>query len=514
MFAFALWDEKKHKLFCARDRFGIKPFYYTVVDNIFFFASEMKGLLPFLKDIETDEAAFKDYITFQFCLENKTLFQGIKELEPAHYMEISSGEIKAKRYWQVYYDLDWDHTEKYFLEKLDEALLDSVKHHVQSDVPVGGYVSGGIDSSAISAIASNMINTNDFMGFVGKFSEGKEYDESMYSEDVARKYNFPLLKKRITSQDFLKNIEAVIYYLDSPVAGPGSFCQYMIAQFASEYRKVILGGQGGDEIFGGYTRYLIAYFEQCIKGAIDGTMDSGKFIVTYQSIIPNLICLKNYKPMLKDFWSEGLFDSIDKRYFKLINRSTSIVECIRNEYSCDYNPFQTFMKIFHAANVNNNSYFDRMAHFDFKTLLPALLQVEDRMSMAHGIESRVPILDHRIVELVATIPSNFKLRDGEMKYIFKKTVSQYLPESIKNRTDKMGFPLPLNLWLQGELREYIHDILGSQKALGRDLIDNKRVLQKIDEESKFGRNIWGMLSMEIWQNNFHDKAHKYRQMIN
>ena len=287
----------------------------------------------------------------------------------------------------------------------------------------------------------------------------------------------------------------------------------MVSQFVSTKRKVVLGGQGGDEIFGGYTRYLIAYFEQCIKGAIDGTINSGKFIVTYQSIIPNLVCLKNYKPMLKDFWSEGLFDSIDRRYFKLVNRSPSVLDCVRLDNNCDYDSFKTFLKIFNAGNVNSNSYFDRMTHFDFKTLLPALLQVEDRMGMAHGIESRVPLLDHRLVELVATIPANFKLRDGEMKYIFKKVVNKYLPDSVKNRTDKMGFPLPLNLWMKEELKDYIHDILSSKKALERDLVDNRMVLQKIDKEGKFSRNIWGMLSLEIWQKKFHDNAYRYRQMV-
>ena len=133
--------------------------------------------------------------------------------------------------------------------------------------------------------------------------------------------------------------------------------------------------------------------------------------------------------------------------------------------------------------------------------------------MAHGIESRVPLLDHRLVELVATIPANFKLRDSEMKYIFKKVVNKYLPDSVKNRTDKMGFPLPLNLWMKEELKDYIHDILSSKKALERDLVDNRMVLQKIDKEGKFSRNIWGMLSLEIWQKKFHDNAYRYRQMV-
>lgn len=513
MFAFALWDEKKQTLFCARDRFGIKPFYYVIVDDVLFFASEIKVLLPFVKDIATDMEGFKDYLTFQFCLGDKTLFQGIRELMPAHIMTVSRGDVNIHRYWQVYYNLDWYHTDKYFMEKLDEVLLDSVKYHVRSDVPIGGYVSGGIDSSAISAIASEMVGSENFNGFVGKFSEGRIYDESQFAEDVAKENDFKLYQRIITSNDFVENIEKVIYHLDMPVAGPGSFCQYMIAETASSHRKVVLGGQGGDEIFGGYTRYLMAYFEQCIKGAIDGTMNSGKFIVTYQSIIPNLICLKNYKPMLKEFWSKGLFEPEDRRYYSLVNRSAAITDCVRMEHCGNYNSYEIFEKIFNSSNVNSSSYFDRMTHFDFKTLLPALLHVEDRMSMAHGLESRVPLLDHRIIELAATIPANFKLKDGDMKHIFKQVASEYLPESIKNRTDKMGFPIPLNQWMKGELRDYVHDILGSSKALGRNLIDNSKVLERIETEPAFGRNIWGMLSLELWQKCFHDNAARYKHML-
>ena len=326
MFAFVVWDEKKKKLFCARDRFGIKPFYYTIVNDIFYFASEMKALLPFLPDIETDVEGFRDYLTFQFCLKDHTLFQGIKTLEPAHYILIQDQSVKIHRYWQVFYDLDWNHTEKYFVEKLDELIHNSIRYHIRSDVPIGGYVSGGVDSSIISAIGADMVGGNNFAGFTGKFSIGRLYDESVYAEDVAREYKFPLYQIDMNCNDFLDNIEKVIYHLDTPVAGPGSFCQYMVSGLAVKHRKVVLGGQGGDEIFGGYTRYLVAYFEQCIKGAIEGTTDDQKYIVTYESIIPNLIALKNYKPMLKDFWSSGLFEESDKRYFKLVNRAPHLYD--------------------------------------------------------------------------------------------------------------------------------------------------------------------------------------------
>lgn len=513
MFAFVVWDEKKKKLFCARDRFGIKPFYYTIVNDIFYFASEMKALLPFLPDIETDVEGFRDYLTFQFCLKDHTLFQGIKTLEPAHYILIQDQSVKIHRYWQVFYDLDWNHTEKYFVEKLDELIHNSIRYHIRSDVPIGGYVSGGVDSSIISAIGADMVGGNNFAGFTGKFSIGRLYDESVYAEDVAREYKFPLYQIDMNCNDFLDNIEKVIYHLDTPVAGPGSFCQYMVSGLAVKHRKVVLGGQGGDEIFGGYTRYLVAYFEQCIKGAIEGTTDDQKYIVTYESIIPNLIALKNYKPMLKDFWSSGLFEESDKRYFKLVNRAPHLYDCIHEEMLNDYDPYLTFRDIFYADNLKNTCYFDDMTHFDFKTLLPALLQVEDRMSMAHGLESRVPLLDDELIEFVATIPANFKLKAGDMKHILKKSMNKYLPDSIQKRKDKMGFPIPFNQWIKGEAKDFIYDVFSSQKAKTRKLVNNMHVLGKIEKEHDFGRNIWGMLSLELWQTQFHDKKEYYQKML-
>ena len=213
------------------------------------------------------------------------------------------------------------------------------------------------------------------------------------------------------------------------------------------------GGQGGDEIFGGYTRYLVAYFEQCIKGAIDGTMDSGKFIVTYQSIIPNLVSLKNYKPMIKQFWSQGLFDPSYTRYYHLINRAPQMADCIYMDRLPKYDPYDSYEKLFVAENVDKKSYLDRMTHFDFKTLLPALLQVEDRMSMAHGLESRVPFLDKDLVEFVATMPANVKMKDGNLKYILRTAMKDYVPEEILNRKDKMGFPTPFAKWAKKEARD-------------------------------------------------------------
>jgi len=512
MFAFALWDEGGSTLFCARDRFGIKPLYYTIVDNTFYFSSEVKALLPFIEAIDTDVEAFQDYLTFQFCLDGKTLFRGIREIPPGHYLEIKNGHFRVQRFWQVYYHLDLDKTAADFEQEIRSLLTESVCLHMRSDVPVGAYISGGLDSSIVAALASD-VSPGNYMGFTGKFSLSEEYDESRYAREIARACDFHLHELDISAADFIENISKVIYHLDYPMAGPGSFPQYMVSKLAAEYRKVVMGGQGADEIFGGYVRYLIAYFEQCIKGAIEGTMQSAPYIVTYKSIIPNLTALRNYKPLLQEFWREGLFEDMDKRYFRLINRGAMYSNEIQREYLNDYSPYETFKRIFNSDNVKKESYFDSMTHFDFKTLLPALLHVEDRVSMAHGLESRVPFLDHPLVELAATIPANIKFSEGRMKHVLKSAMQALLPPSIAGRQDKMGFPVPLTEWIHGEVRDFVMDIFSSQKAMGRDLIDNKAVLKGIETEPKFGRKIWGLLCLELWQKEFHDQGHHFKSLL-
>jgi asparagine synthase (glutamine-hydrolysing) len=513
MFAYGLWDEPEGELVLARDRFGIKPLYYAEVDGILYFASEAKAILPFLPSIEIDLEGFKDYLWFQLCLAGKTLFKGIRELLPGHVLRVRPGGfVTPKRYWEVYYDIDTDHTARYFEERIAALLDESVALHLRSDVPVGAYLSGGLDSSAIASLAAGQ-SDETVKAFTGKFSEDGRYDESRYARALAASSGIDLHEIDIDVNDFTSSIENVVYCLDYPVAGPGSFPQYMVSRAAREQVKVILGGQGGDEVFGGYTRYLIAYFEQCIKAAIDGTTKNGNFVVTYESIIPNLTALGSYKPLLQQFWREGLFDELDARYFSLINRAPELDGEIDVQALGDYSPFATFREIFNGRNVGHESYFDKMTHFDFKTLLPALLQVEDRVSMAHGLESRVPLLDHRLVELAATVPADIKFRDGEMKHVFKKVVREHVPDVIAERRDKMGFPVPLSEWMRGPARDFVGDIFSSRAALERELIDNRKVLATLDGEQPFGRKTWGLLCLELWQRAFHDEEHNFKRRL-
>ncbi|MBY0383930.1 asparagine synthase (glutamine-hydrolyzing) [bacterium] len=513
MFSFAIWDARKKELFCARDHFGIKPFYYKN-NGDFVFASEAKTLLPFFEEVVIDKKALSDYLHFQLYLNGRTLYKDIKELQPGHKLIVKDGKIHVERYWEVYYNLDFNHTKKYFEEKLEALLVESIKLHTVSDVPISSYISGGIDSSLVAAVACQ--NQSDRMlGFTGKFSrEGELFDESSYARSVARNFNIDLIERDITAQDFQNNIEKVLYHLDYPVAGPGSFPQFMISETVSKHRKVVLGGQGGDEIFGGYTRYLIAYFEQCIKGAIDGTLDNGNFVVTYESIINNLQSLGNYKPLIKEFFSKGLFESLDKRYYHLINRSPSLQSEINWDYLDGADSFASFHSIFNGDNVGKESYFDKMTHFDFKTLLPALLQVEDRMSMAHGIESRVPFLHKEIVEFAATMPADIKFKDGNLKMILVNTMQKYLPREILERKNKMGFPVPLNGWIKNELKDFIHDVFSTQKFKTRDYVNPQKVLLELQNEGQFSRKAWGLLSLELWHRQFLDNHYKFKELIN
>ena len=511
MFAFAIWDGEK--LFCARDHFGIKPFYYTVQNDCFIFASESKALLPFLPTISTDRQAFVEYITFQYPMGDRTLFQGVHQLEPAHALLVSPKGQTFWRFWDVHYHIDYDHTPAYFHQKLEEILHESIQFHTRADVDIGAYVSGGIDSSLIGILATQQMN-KPLPFFHGRFLDDKRYDESEYAQYATDSCGTSLHIRDITAQDFIGNFERILYHLDFPVAGPGVFPQYMVSEMAARHVKVVLGGQGGDEIFGGYARYVIAYFEQCMKAAIEGSYKKGNFIVTAESIIPNLEVLNAYKPLLKQFWSQGLFEPLEKRYFMLINRGLDLdgevsLSAAENEYV-----YEQFLDVFNAAKFEKaESYFDGMTHFDFKCLLPGLLHVEDRVSMAHGLEARVPFLYHPLIDFVATIPANVKFADGKMKHLLKQTFSQVLPQPILNRKDKMGFPVPLSEWIQGDLKEYVYDLLHTGLARKQSYIDYQQVINTIDGSGQFSRKIWGFLCYEMWHQVFHDRAHEYRSLL-
>ena len=508
MFAFAIWDVRLKRLFAARDRLGIKPFYWCLDGERFCFASEPKALIAAgMAEPHPDQEGLLQYLTFQFCLGERTLFKNIAKLEPGHFLTFRpfvDASPSIASYWNFNHDIDTHHTEEYYTENLLFLLQDSVRLQLRSDVPVGAHLSGGMDSSTVVCLAAPLYG-GQFHTFTGAFREGPEYDETGYARAVAEHVGSKHNEIWPSAQNFADVMPWLIYMMDEPAAGPGVFPQYFVSKLARENVKVVLGGQGGDEIFGGYVRYLAAYLEQCLKGAIFGTQEQGKYLVTWDSILPNLSLLRQYQPLLQSFWRDGLFEDMDRRYFRLVDRSDGVESLIAPDiWNGDgrSRTFQAFQEIFNDSAAK--SYFDKMTNFDLKTLLPALLQVEDRTSMSVSLESRVPLLDHRIADLVTRMPPTIRFKGGDTKRVFREAVHNLVPEVVRNRRDKMGFPVPFTQWLREPLRDFVGDILLSSRARQRGLYQTSAVETLISREQKFGRQTWGLLCLELWFRAFVD----------
>jgi len=508
MFSFIIYDKRKKRLLIAKDHFGIKPLYWYADKKKVVFGSEIKAILKHPDVIaEPDKKNLYEYLTFQFILGEGTMFRNISKILPGHYMtfDIASGRLTRVKYWEPDFKIDRYHTEEYFIVRLAEILDQTITQQLRSDVPVGSYLSGGIDSSFVTILAASKYD-QQFKSFTGTFEEGPEFSELYFAIETAKMANSLLYKVTPTEQQFIDLLPKLIWHLDEPVAGPGVFPQYIVSKLASEHVKVVLGGQGGDEIFGGYARYLVAYLEQAIKGAIFENNEEKEHIVSLQSIIPNLPFLRTYSPMMKGFWETEVFEPMDRRYFRLINRMGSSKSFLTMDFLAKYHEdemFESFSKLFNHPDTL--SYFNKMTHFDMVASLPGLLQVEDRVSMAVSIESRVPLLDRRIVDLISHMPAGMKFKGGEMKYLLKRTIKDIIPKKIMNRKDKMGFPVPLDLWVKNKAKDFILDTLLSKNARERNIVNPKFVEDMISSERPFGRGLWGILCLELWHQQFIDK---------
>lgn len=512
MFAFAIWDRERRQLLCGRDRMGIKPFYYYCTDDEIVFGSEIKALLATGRvEARPDARGIQDFITFQYTLNSKTLFRSIEKLPPGHCLmatlERDRLQVRVFRYWELAYETDEDHGERWFVDRLSGLLEDAVRIHLRSDVPLGTHLSGGLDSSVLTCLASRLLEGERLASFTGAFREGAEFDETPYARVVSNYAATNYHEIYISGGELPEILPKLVYMMDEPAAGPGIIPQYYLSQLAARHVKVVLGGQGGDEIFIGYARYLVAMLEECLKGAIGGgaamVTESSADVVTLASIIPSLPTLRGYEGLIQGFWREGLFGEADRRYFRLIDRSEGTRHLYAPElFDSKYSPFEEYSAIFNRDGLP--SLVDRMTYFDMNGSLPALLQVEDRTSMAASIESRVPLLDHRIVELMATMPAKIKFSGGRLKHVFKEAVRNSIPEPIFERQDKMGFPTPFNRWVRGGAREFVLDTLLSKRARERGLYDYSRLSQTLSEESDYGRLIWGLLCLEIWHRCFID----------
>jgi asparagine synthase (glutamine-hydrolysing) len=511
MWAFALWDAKKRVLFCSRDRIGVKPFYWREGKGTFAFASEQKALFAAgLAGREPDPDGLRQYLTFQLCLGDRTMFREVKRLLPGHSLLWSPARgAVVKRYWDVDFRIDEGLGEERASQKLLELLQDSVRLRLRSDVPLGAHLSGGLDSSVVLALARKALPDAPLKTFTGAFEDGPSFDERGFARKMAAHAKAENLEVVLGARDFESQIERIIWHMDEPAAGPGVFPQYGVSRLASKHVKVVLGGQGGDELFIGYARYLVAYLEECLKGAIENTASRGDYVATLGTIVPSLPTLQNYVPMLRSFWSRGLFEAPAQRYFQLMDRFGDVAHLVSKDLAIDPAVTQgEFSAIFEAPKAA--SMVNRILYFDLKTHLQALLQVEDRTSMAWGLESRVPLLDYRLVELMAAVKPTVKFRNGRLKHLFLSTVKDLLPAEIVNRQDKMGFPVPLSEWMRGPLKPFVRDVLGSGRALQRGLWDGKALLEAIDHEASFGRSAWGALCLELWHRQMVDAGPSWK----
>jgi asparagine synthase (glutamine-hydrolysing) len=510
MFAFAIWDAQERSLFVARDRFGIKPFYFAVTADAFVFGSEIKALLASgLVKAEPNAPGFADYVTFQFTLGEKTLFRGVSKLRPGECAMVNAAtlDVRTRQYWHADFTVTTDRSEATWRESLTELLDDAIRLQLRSDVPVGAHLSGGLDSTTVTALAAGKYG-GEFHSFCGGFDAGAKFDETPYARIAAERLGTVHHEVFGTAEQFVELMPKLTYLMDEPAAGPGLFPQFLVSRLAREHVKVVLGGQGGDEVFGGYVRYLIAYFEASLRGAMDGTSEDDRYVVTFESILPNLTQLRGYEPLMRQFWQSGLFESSDRRYFRLIDRGVATRDLFAPDFhawTSEAFSYDEYRSLFDDPECH--SLINKMTRFDLKTLLPALLHVEDRTSMGVSLESRVPLLDHRIVELVASMPPKIKFQGGRSKHIFREVIAPIVPREIAGRTDKMGFPVPLSEWCRTPpVRDFVRDVLLGTRARARGLFDRAAVEHLLNTEPDYGRGVWGLLSLELWMRTFVDRA--------
>ncbi|MGB7302502.1 MAG: asparagine synthase (glutamine-hydrolyzing) [Burkholderiaceae bacterium] len=508
MFAFVIHDARTDRILAARDAFGIKPLYRAEWNGSIIYASEIKAILshPGARR-ELDQSGLEDYLSMQFVLGERTMFSGISKLQPAYFewLNRGTGKFATSRYWEPDYNARPDLPFEDAIGRTGELLQASIARQMRSDVPVGAYLSGGLDSSYVAAAAARHTN-HGFDTFTGAFHEGPEYDESHHARAVADHIGARMHQIYPTEMDFVDRLQSLIYHMDEPAAGPGLFPQFMVSGAAREKVTVCLGGQGGDEIFVGYARYLIGALEESLLSAIKGTASLDD--LTLANVEHCLGTLKNYVPLLQRTWGQGLDAPGHQRYFRILNRldaGSPLLSGAVQDLMAKSDVAGRFEAVFERP--VGASHLKKMLHFDMAVTLPTLLQVEDRASMASSLESRVPLLDKEVVQSVARIPDRLLLAGGFSKAVLRKVAAPLLPASVVNRTDKMGFPVPLQRWVRGAARDFVRDILLSRRARERGIFAPVEIERLIDNEFEFGRSLWGALQIELWHRTFIDADH-------
>jgi len=501
MFAFAIWDEKAKKLFLARDRIGQKPLFYADTGKSFLFASEVKAILAegSIKR-EMDMEAVHHYLSLRFIPPPQTMFTKIKKLPPGHCLTFQDGAANIFRYWDLHFNDKLVISDDEFIDCLDTTLTKTVESHLISDVPVGSFLSGGMDSSMIVAMMKNLL-PNQFKTFSIGVKE-QDYNELPYARMVSQQYETEHIEQ-IVEANLIKLIPTMIWYLDEP-SDPIAACMFHAAKLASQHVKVVLGGDGGDELFAGFDRY------------------SGMGLINYYNLIPALIRKKLFGPIIDSLSDSFSYKNVPQK-LKWMNQlsdfhngeryaeATAFFRFSHSEKHALFNDsvwaklqeIQSSKIIVDQYNRENaHDSIDKMLYADFMTRLSDhTLMLTDRMNMAHGLEARSPYLDHSLVELLARFPSSIKIRGRLLKYVFKELGKNYLPPEIIKR-EKQGFMFPVAYWFRNELYEFIKKYLLESSLVNEGLFKREQVLQLIEDhrQNKADNHvrIWMLLNLEIW----------------
>jgi asparagine synthase (glutamine-hydrolysing) len=477
MFAFAIWDEKAHTLFAARDRLGIKPFYYAFDGQELVFGSEIKALMrhPGVS-ARPNRSVILEYLLFGHTFRDATCLEGVHQLPPGHFLLFDGETLRVERYWDLSFEVDTSRSLQSFADELREGLIDSVRLHLQSDVPLGAHLSGGVDSSTVVALAARQIG-EPLHTFSGAFAEGEEFDERRYIRTVVRALGTQHREVVPSGRELPALLPRLLWHLDEPVVGAGSFPQYRVSELVARSGvKVVNGGQGGDELFGGYPSYFIPAGRSILKAGNAAPLSDRLRIPEYVVRGGALARIAARLPGRRNGHAPWLRVRASERAALFAARE--------------------------AAADGITGAFERATYLNVRHYLPALLHVEDRMSMAWSIESRVPLLDYRLAELAARMPAWVKIHGGSLKYVLRQSMRGIVPDEVLDRRDKKGFPTPVSRWLRDELSSWARAIFADNDFAAGDLIDPSAVTLMLDEHvagvADHGATLWAALNVAIW----------------
>jgi asparagine synthase (glutamine-hydrolysing) len=504
MFGFAIWDERDRTLFLARDRVGKKPLYYTVTPRgTLVFGSELKSLLEHTEvSRELDVEALDAYLTFGYVPDPLSIFRGIHKLPPGHHLTYRDGSVQVQQYWDFPFEAETtSRNEDDYLEELNALLDDAVRARLVADVPLGAFLSGGVDSSAVVGLMSRHTNRP-----VKTFSIG--FHEDSYSElkyaRLAAKHFGTEHHEFIVTPDICHIVDELAWHFDEPFADSSAIPTYMVSKLAREHVKVVLSGDGGDELFAGYTRYAVdrsrSGFARLPRVLRRGVMSPLSRSLPHGAWGRNFI----YNVALDPF--DRYVDSIS--VFSALNKPSLYTAEFRRQLNGRESMSAHFRNL--AASVSTGEALDGMLYLDSKTYLPGdILTKVDRMSMAVSLEARVPLLDHHLIEFVARLPARMKMKGLKTKHIFKRAVRDFVPAEILDRP-KQGFGVPIQQWINDQLRERIRETLSERRTRERGLIDERYVRRLLDEHERQRRDhsgqLWALFMLEQWQRVFMDDA--------